>query len=99
MKKLYFLLSMLPAWLFSSGAYSQTNSGDVSFNDSGNYQYTVPGCGMVTLTARGADGATSINQGGSGATLKADYKVQKGDTLFFVVGHEGNGQCSICWRF
>ncbi|MPR33228.1 T9SS type A sorting domain-containing protein [Salmonirosea aquatica] len=63
-----------------------------SFKDSGNHKYAVPGCGILTLTARGADGATSINNGGSGATLRADFAVQKGDTLLLVVGHEGNGQ-------
>ncbi|GHB58143.1 T9SS type A sorting domain-containing protein [Persicitalea jodogahamensis] len=92
MKKLYFLLSMLPAWLFSSGANSQTNSGDVSFNNSGNYQYIVPACGTFRLTTRGADGATSINKGGSGATISASFPLLKDDVLLLAIGHEGRGE-------
>ena len=90
MKKLYFLISML--WLYSPDTHSQTNSGDASFNDSGTYQYTVPACGTFTLTARGADGATSLNKGGSGATLTASFPLLKDDVLLLAIGHEGRGE-------
>jgi hypothetical protein len=92
MKNLYFLLSILPAWLWSPDALSQPNEGPTSFNNSGTYEYTVPACGTVTLTARGADGASSFNAGGSGATITTSFSLFKDDILLLTIGHEGQGE-------
>ena len=66
-----------------------------TFNATGGNQTSmITGTGTLTITARGADGATTFADGGSGATVTADFPVQMGDELIIVAGVAGVGNIS-----
>ncbi|MPR33227.1 T9SS type A sorting domain-containing protein [Salmonirosea aquatica] len=90
MKNISLLLVMI---VLNLGIRSQTSA--QTFNSTGaNQSYTINATGTLTITSRGADGASAFANGGSGATVQADFPVQMNDELIIVVGKAGIGNLS-----
>jgi hypothetical protein len=76
--------------------YSTTNlNGMVTINTQGVQEWTVPVSATYRIEARGAQGGYALtNQqnayGGSGAIMAGDVFLTAGQTIYIVVGHQGN---------
>ncbi|MEY4127313.1 MAG: hypothetical protein RL737_1502, partial [Bacteroidota bacterium] len=88
LKKRIYLFTMVIG-LFSSFANAQT----ISFNYTGTVQsYTVPaGVTTLTISASGAQGGGNTG-GGLGALMSGDFTVTPGETIYIVVGQQGQLQ-------
>ena len=80
------------ALLVSAPAQAQTQS--ITFDVPGSSgSWVVPdGVEEVTITSRGgAGGNRTTAQGGGGATVIGTFAVNPGDTIYFVIGEQGEG--------
>lgn len=90
-KNLYLLIG---GGLISLFFKTNTNAQSVTFNYTAAIQtYTVPaGVTSINISAAGAQGGGSINPGGLGALMSGAFTVTPGETLFIVVGQQGQLQ-------
>lgn len=68
-------------------------AGNVTINNQGIQEWTVPTTGTYTITAVGAQGGKPLNTGdsirGGGATMMGDFMLTAGQVVKVVVGQEG----------
>jgi hypothetical protein len=68
-------------------AYSGTSLNGTVTSQSGIQRWVVPSTGSYTILADGAQGGGS--SGGQGASIQGEFNLLAGDTLYIIVGQEG----------